>query len=457
MSVSEFEMFQDRQRSDWVRLRTLVALRWFAICGQTIALIVATQMFALQIETGLATMTIGASVIVNLIVRFIFPQNKRLIEREAFGMLVFDILQLSLLLYLTGGLNNPFAVLMLAPVTIAATVLHLSSTVLLGGLAIGLTSLLSQFSFPIETETGDLLMLPALFQFGFWLAIVIGIVFLAIYARQVTNEMHNMSEALLATQLALAREQKLTDLGGVVAATAHELGTPLATIMLVSGELRYELRDDPDLIEDVDLIHEQAERCREILHSMGAAGKDDLHMRQTPIEALVREAAAPHLNRGKDVRIQVGSEDIDDLRHPIVSRRPEIIHGLRNLIQNAVDFADVAVDITVSWSQTELRVQVADDGRGFPPSVIGRIGEPFVRRRRGEDDNEKRPEYSGMGLGLFIAKTLLERAGARLIFRNAPKKAKTSGGAVIDVIWPLDNIALETTLPLGENQQIQAH
>lgn len=457
MSVTEFEMLQGRQRSDWVRLRTLIGLRWFAVFGQTIALFVATKMFSLQIELGFASMTIGASIIVNLIVQFIFPRNKRLMEREAFAMLIFDIVQLSLLLYLTGGLNNPFAILMLAPVTIAATVLHLSSTVVLGGIAIALTSLLSQFSFPIETETGALLTLPTLFQFGFWLAIVIGIIFLAIYARQVTNEMHNMSEALVATQLALAREQKLTDLGGVVAATAHELGTPLATIMLVSGELRAELSDDPDISEDMELIHEQALRCREILQSMGAAGKDDLHMRQTPIEALVREAAGPHMNRGKSVLIHVGAEDLSHMKHPIVPRRPEIIHGLRNLIQNAVDFSETTVDITVSWSQYELRVQVADDGDGFPSSVIGRIGDPFVRRRSLQDDAERRPGYSGMGLGLFIAKTLLERAGARLLFRNAPKDSKMTGGAVIDVIWPLESIALPMLEPLGENIPNEIH
>lgn len=453
MSATEFEMFQERQRSDWVRMRTLLALRWFAIAGQTIALIVATQYYQLQFHLGLAAMTIGASAFVNMVFQLSYPKNKRLMEREAFGMLVFDIVQLSLLLYLTGGLNNPFAMLMLAPVTIAATVLHLSSTLLLGGLAIGLTTALSQFSLSIETKAGALLTLPPLFQFGFWIAIVIGVIFLAIYARQVTNEMHNMGEALLATQLALAREQKLTDLGGVVAATAHELGTPLATIMLISGELRSEFEGNADVLEDVNLIHEQAARCRDILQSMGAAGKDDMMLRQTPIEALVREAAAPHLARGKAVHFSIGPEEISDSKHPIVLRRPEIIHGLRNLIQNAVDFAESQVQITVSWSKTEIRIQVSDDGEGFPTSVIGRIGDPFVRRRRSSDDNSKRPGYSGMGLGLFIAKTLLERSGARLKFLNSPRHSRSKGGAIINVVWPIASISPQLNEQLGENQK----
>lgn len=456
MSTTEFELFQDRQRSNWVRMRTLIALRWFAVIGQTIALIVATQFFSLQIQTGPAAMTIGASIIVNLVFRFIYPENKRLVEREAFGMLIFDITQLGLLLYLTGGLNNPFAMLMLAPVTIAATVLHLSSTLLLGGAAIAITTALSQFSLPIATKSGSLLVLPQLFQFGFWLAIVIGVIFLAIYARQVTNEMHNMGEALLATQLALSREQKLTDLGGVVAATAHELGSPLATIMLVSGELRSDLADKSDALEDVNLIYEQAVRCRDILQSMGAAGKDDKHMQQAPIEALVREAAMPHISRGKRVAFRVRADADSNMNHPIVMRRPEIIHGLRNLIQNAVDFAVTSVEITVTWSDQEVRVQVRDDGTGFPTSIIGRIGDPFVRRRSNEDD-ARRPGYSGMGLGLFIAKTLLERSGARLLFHNAPRNAQRSGGAIVKVTWPLEAISLPPGTPLGDNQMFATY
>lgn len=457
MSSTEFEMFQERQRSDWVRLRTLAKLRWFAVAGQTLALVVSVQMFDLQLQTGLAAMTIGASVLVNLVVRFIYPDNKRLMEREAFLMLVFDMAQLSLLLYLTGGLNNPFALLLLAPVTIAATILNLQRTILLGAVAIVLTTLLSQFSLPIENSSGATLELPMLFQFGFWLAIVTGVVFLSVYARQVITEMHNMGEALLATQLALSREQKLTDLGGLVAATAHELGTPLATIMLVSGELRNELAANPDVLDDVDLIHDQAARCREILQSMGQAGKDDLHLRHAPIEALVKEAAEPHLSRGKSVVFHIGAEEIGGEKQPIVPRRPEIVHGLRNLIQNAVDFAHSGVEITISWSETELRVRISDDGDGFPTSVIGRIGDPFVRRRSESADGEKRPGYAGMGLGLFIAKTLLERSGARLLFRNGSKTTRSMGGATIDVIWPQDDVQPPAAQALGDNQQFKIH
>ena len=453
MSVLSTDLIIDRQRSNWVRLQTLVSLRWFAIAGQVAALLVALFVYQLQLETGLIVATIGASVIANLAIWIIYPTNKRLFEHEATLMLIFDILQLSLLLYLTGGLNNPFAVLIIAPVTIAATVLHLSSTILLGGLAIASISVIGVFNLSLTTAAGNALTLPALFHFGFWIALVIGVVFLAIYARQVTTEMHNMNEALLATQLALAREQKITDLGGVVAAAAHELGTPLATIMLVSSELSSDLKNAPDMLEDVELINQQAARCRDILRSMGRAGKDDVHLRHAPLAALVREAAEPHLDRGKTVNIEAGTEDPNSDRHPDIPRQPEIIHGLRNLIQNAVDFAAADVQITASWSTSEIRVQIADDGAGFPQSVIGRIGDPFVGRKRQSEDRPKRPGYEGMGLGLFIAKTLLERTGARLVFRNVPARQDRTG-AIIDVIWPRDLLEATAQGPLGENQEM---
>ena len=463
MSNSELSLFQEEQRSNWVRLRTLVVLRWFAIIGQAVAIGVAVQVYALQIPVGPAVMIIGSSVIANLFSSFLYPENKRLSEREATVMLVFDIVQLSLLLYLTGGLANPFALLILAPVTIAATVLHLGSMCVVASIAVGLITLLSVNNIPIQTATGQVLMLPPLFAFGFWVSLTIGVIFLSIYARQVTTEMHTMGEALVATQLALAREQKLTDLGGVVAAAAHELGTPLATIKLVSTELASELSKQPELLEDVLLIRQQADRCREILHSMGRAGKDDLHLRTAPLETVVREAADPHLKRGKQVLFDAAPNDGEDSAQPLMARRPEIIHGLRNLIQNAVDFAEERVEVDINWDSDTIAVRISDDGPGFPASVLGRIGDPFVRRRRASLDGLRRPDYEGMGLGLFIAKTLLERSGATLTFANGRRAGHTgwagqaTGGAIVTVEWPRSDVvpnARKSSLALGKNQPI---
>ena len=464
MPASDFQLIKRQERSNWLRLRTLVALRWFAIAGQAVAILVAVRIFEVHVAVGQAALVIGIAVFANLIAYFAYPTNKRLSEFEASLWLVFDLAQLSLLLYLTGGLNNPFAMLVLAPVTISATVLHTKSTIVLGLTAIVLVTLIGLYNVPLGSSDGAVLALPLLFQFGFWVALLIGLVFLAFYARQVTSEMNAMDDALLATQLALSREQKLTDLGGVVAAAAHELGTPLATIKLVSSELREELQDQPELLEDAELIRAQADRCRDILLSMGRAGKDDLHLRSAPVETVVREAAEPHLERGKDVQISVALQGGTALAQPNIPRRPDIIHGLRNLIQNAVDFSYSKVTVEISWSEERIKIRISDDGRGFPQSVIGRIGDPYVRRRRFTEDGARRPGYEGMGLGLFIAKTLLERSGANLSFSNSRKHADAgwtghpSGGAIVEVSWPRDTLQMKelaSNAPLGHNMPIQ--
>ncbi|OZA07381.1 MAG: two-component sensor histidine kinase, partial [Rhodobacterales bacterium 17-64-5] len=254
-------------------------------------------------------------------------------------------------------------------------------------------------------------------------------------------------------------EQKLTDLGGVVAAAAHELGTPLATIKLVAAELIDELEGQAGLQDDVRLIRAQADRCRDILRTMGRAGKDDLHMRQAPLIAVIREAAEPHMARGKAVRLV---DHIGAAQQPSVLRRPEVIHGIRNLIQNAVDFAATTVWVDLEWTAHQIRIRVVDDGPGFPPHIIHRIGDPFVRLRREEQPAKEqpdstRPEYEGMGLGLFIAKTLLERSGADLTFANAadpflaPDAQPERSGAVVEVVWPEAAMLAPATGPLGEN------
>lgn len=435
---------------DRVRLRTLILLRWMAIGGQIMALSVAHRLLGLQLELGLACLAVGATVLANFVAVFFFPESKRLSELEVMLMLLFDIMQLGFLLYLTGGIHNPFALLMLAPVTISATVLRRRMTIFLSLVAIGLITLVTFYYVPLRTAEGIALALPPLFKFGTWLAIVIGVVFMGFYAHRIASEIHSMSRALLATQMALAREQKLTDLGGVVAAAAHELGTPLATIKLVSSELMEELKDQPALREDVALIRDQADRCRDILHDMGRAGKDDRHLHQAPLESVLREAAEPHMERGKTLRFQLLAKE----RQPAILRRPEIIHGLRNLIQNAVDFAAQTVWIDLEWSTSQITVRIADDGPGYPPQVIGRIGEPFVRKRRSEEERTLRPEYEGMGLGLFIAKTLLERTGAKLHFANAAAPTGERCGAIVEVTWPRDRVEANPSAALGENTAI---
>ena len=451
---------RDNQRSRWIKLRTTILLRWVAILGQSAAVLVAVQFYNLRLELDLIIFAIGISVAGNLVAMFVFPKNERLSEKQNTAMILFDLLQLLLLLFFTGGLNNPFAVLVIAPVAISATSLPVRYTLSLGVIAIVAVTLLTNYNYPLLTEQGFILRVPNIFIFGNWTAIVISMLFLSFYSRKVTVEVNDMSDALFATQMALTREQKLTDLGGVVAAAAHELGTPLATIKLASSELMDELADKKELLEDAILIRDQADRCRDILQSMGQAGKDDQHMRNAPASEVIREAAEPHLDRGIEIIFEIKLKSKEDISHPVIQRRPEIIHGLRNMIQNAIDFADSKVWIVLSWSEVDIKITINDDGPGFPVQMISRIGDPFVSYRKPSSARGKQPEYEGMGLGLFIAKTLLERTNAKLNFSNGAINpnvgAETADrmGAIVEIFWLRADIEKKSNFS-GENENLQ--
>ena len=464
MAETPLNLLNNEARSDWVHLKTLINLRWLAIVGQSAALMVAAFSLGLDLEVSLLVLAISVSIAFNVLFTIIFPKVRRLSERESLFGLMFDIFQLTFLLFLTGGLSNPFALLILAPVTISATALSLRSTIAVCLTAIVLISAIAVNHFPLRTLSGEVLEMPPLFVAGFWVSLIIGVVFLAGYARRVTIETRSMSQALLATQMALGREQKLTDLGGVVAATAHELGTPLATIKLVSSELIDDLPADSPHREDAALIREQADRCGDILRNMGRAGKDDTHMRHALISALVEEAAEPHESRDKKLHFSTRVRDGGTGNQPLIGRHPEIIHGLRNLIQNAVDFAAQNVWIDIGWNSQFIFITIADDGPGYPENLVPRIGDPFVKKRVHAPENPPRPGYEGMGLGLFIAKTLLERSGATLTFSNGADpflrtdEVPRRCGAIVELAWPrslLEQDAEVAKRPLGRNEAIK--
>jgi two-component system sensor histidine kinase RegB len=459
-TVSTTSFFNARARGDWVRLRTLVVLRWVAIGGQSAAVLIASRLLDFRLPLTECALVISASVSVNLVAYLVHPAEKRLSERGTMQSLYFDLVQLVTLLMLTGGLNNPFAVLMLAPVTISATALRLRSTLILAVSALTAIPLLAKYHMPLLQADSTPLEVPLVYLVGNSAALAIGVVFLALYTRRVAVEGYRMSEALTVTQIALAREQRLAAIGGIAAATAHELGTPLATIKLVAGELARELRDDPALAEDAALIRQQAERCGAIMADLGRGGRDDSHVRHAPVSAVIEEAAAPHADRGRRLLIRIDGLPLAEggaERQPTIMRKPELIHGLRNVIQNAVDFARETVWIDVSHGNGTLRIAVGDDGPGFSPDLMPRLGEPYVSTRargsRREADEDDDDAYEGMGLGLFIARTLLERTGARLAFANGsdlrrrrrtsvevPAERAQPPGAIIEMIWAEENL-----------------
>jgi two-component system sensor histidine kinase RegB len=466
-------LFNMRARGDWVRLRTLVTVRWIAIAGQVAAVATASQGLGFQLPLVACALLISLSATVNIAAQIIHQSEKRLSEQGTLASLFFDLVQIIVLLMITGGLNNPFAVLILLPVTISATALRLQSTLWLGIVAMASLPLMTVLYLPLEQADGTALEVPPLFRSGVAAALAIAIAYLSIYARRVTVESYAMSEALSATQIALSREQQLAAIGGIAAATAHELGTPLATIKLVAGELAHELEDSPELAEDLALIKREADRCGQILADLSQGGADDSQIRNAPVSAIVEEAARPHRNRGKELVIRFDGEPADKphAAEPLVPRRAELIHGLRNMIQNAVDFAESTVWIDIDVDPEVLRIAIGDDGPGFGPDVLPRLGEPYVStRRRGRKDAEDDDEYEGLGLGLFIARTLLERTGAAVSFANGSDSRRRRAaervpaaemthppGAIVEMIWPVSTLVTPKEIArqaLGQNPRL---
>ena len=455
MIESNQDLFPESKRGEWIRLRTMIFIRWVAVTGQLAAIIIAFQYFELALDLSLCFFAVGLSALANIVASLFFPESKRLSELENVFMILFDLFQLAFLLFLTGGLNNPFSFLLVAPVVVSAAALKKKSTIIIGSAAVLIVTLLSYFFVPLETLSGKTLTIPDIFLFGNWVAISTGIVFLAFYSNRVTSELNTMSDALFATQAALSREQKLTDLGGVVAAAAHELGTPLATIKLTSSELIEELKNFPELHDDAILIRDQADRCGDILNGMGGAGKDDLQMHQTLLAEIIREAAEPHSQRGVTIETKISDGHKGGIDEPYIIRRPEIIHGLRNMIQNAVDFATSKVWVESTWGKESITITISDDGYGYPPNLLGRLGDPFLGAKIGK---ENRQGYEGMGLGLFIAKTLLERTGAKISFSNGDRNQtsahskREASGAIVEIFWPRKKVESTSNL-FGENQK----
>lgn len=412
-------------------MRTLVILRWAAIAGQLAAVIVAWSI-GIRFAIWPVLMLIAFSALMNS--WLLAGPWSRVSPDRAAAQLGFDMVQISLLLWLTGGPSNPFALLVLAPVTIAATALPRRQTVSIGAATAVLVSMAFWFAAPLRLADGQILAVPPLLALGHWVAVLIGIVFFAAYSYRVVGELTVTSNALFSTQMALVREQRLQHLGGVVAATAHELGTPLATIKLIAGELADELSGRPDLDGDLAELRREVDRCGTILRAMGQAGKDDLLLHSAPLRVMLQEAVGVHADRGPLVVITA--------KGPDVRRDPGVIHALRNLIQNAVDFAAAEVTITAGIVADRLIVTIADDGPGYPAPLLARLGDPYPAPRR---NVSQRPGYEGMGLGLFIAKTLLERSGAAVVFANG------GPGATVSVTWPLDAIAADSRRALGIN------
>lgn len=410
-----------------VRLDPLIRLRWLSVIGQTVAVLGVYYGFEFDLPLIPCLLVIAVPAALNIVLQLRFSTTARIHPDHAGLLLAFDIAQLTAIMYLTGGLENPFEFFFLGPVLISATALPRRTTALLCAFAIACATFLAFYHEPLPWTDQGRPVLPDNYVFGVWLSMILAIFVIAVYAWQIAEEQRQLADALAATELVLAREQHISQLDGLAAAAAHALGTPLSTISVVARELEREMGPQSKHFDDIKLLREQTQRCRDILAKLNELSATGEPFGRLPLPTLLEEVVAPHRNFG--IAIDIGLQD--GTSPPAGARNPAILYGLGNLLENAVDFAKSRVDVTARWTDDNVTIVIGDDGPGFAPEIIKRIGEPYVRSRR------RRRMYAsdetGLGLGFFIAKTLLERSGATLNFVN---RSFPERGAIVTVSWP---------------------
>lgn len=411
-----------------VRLDTILRLRWLAALGQLTAIFVVAQGLEFDVPIIPCVAIVGVAALLNLALQVAFNPMQRLEPVYAAALLALNIVELAALLFLTGGLQNPFSFLFLAPVLISAAVLPIRLTIGLGLLAMACASALGFFHLPLPWDSEDPLVLPPIYLLGVWLSILLAIGVTSLYAFQATEEARKLSDALAATELVLTREQHLTQLDGLAAAAAHELGTPLSTIFLIARELEKTVNGNDQLASDLRALREQAQRCRDILAKLTQLSSSGAPFDLMPISTLIEEAVAPHRDFGVAIRVRLA---VAATREPVVARNPAILYGVGNILENAVDFARTTVEVNAWWNAETVEIVISDDGPGIAPDMLKRIGEPYLSRRRSVD--EPQSGRAGLGLGVFIARTLLERTGAKVSFSN---RTFPDHGAVVQIVWP---------------------
>ena len=408
--------------------QTLVILRWIAIIGQFTALNLLYFYLKLDFPIVTAHIILSIGFFSNLYLQFGIKATI-LKDFYASSFLVFDLLQLTTLLYLTGGISNPFSILMIIPAIVSSTLLSVGTTIILGIITMIFLFSLTIFHYPLPGIHNSNVTFPELYLIGYFLAIVVGLVFLSYFGIRFSGASKRRSEAVTKLQQVIAKEYELESLGGQAAAAAHSLGTPLATINVIASELKKDLGSNHEHIKDIDLLISQTKRCGEILKKISKKQIiDDEFFSKTKLEDLLREVSASfEESSSKAIDLDL-KEDKNKIS---IQRSPEIIYGLRNFIGNAIKFSKRNVKIILNSNKKDIIITIQDDGPGFPDDVIEILGEPYIKSKSRNINNN-----SGTGLGTFLGKTLLERKGGRLFFFNNDYKK----GASVKITWEVKDL-----------------
>ena len=408
--------------------KTLIILRWIAIIGQLTAINIVYFYLKLDFPVIIAHLILLFGLSTNLYLQFKI-KSLQLKDFYASIFLIYDLIQLSLLLYLTGGISNPFSILMIIPTIVSSTLLSMGTTIILGILTIMFLFLLTIFHYPLPGIHDDSVTFPKLYLIGYFISIIVGLVFLSYFGVRFSGESKRRSDAVNKLQQVIAKEYELESLGGQAAAAAHSLGTPLATISVVASELKKEIGENHEFSKDVDLLISQTKRCGDILKQISKKQiKEDKFFSKTKLENLLEEIIDSFRETSSKEIYLVSDEDRNKINF---QRSPELIYGLRNFVGNAVKFSKSIVEIKIFSNKNFVEIQIIDDGPGFPDDIIEKLGEPYIKSKSSSVISN-----SGTGLGTFLGKTLLERQLAELSFFNSNGKL---GGALVKIRWKVNN------------------
>jgi len=402
---------------------TLTILRYIAIFGQFIAINIVFYYLKLEFLINEAYIVIFIGLLTNIFLQFRVKLNQ-LKDTYASFFLLYDLIQLSVLLYLTGGILNPFSFLLIIPTIVSSTFLSMGTTIILSIITSFMLFMLTHFHLPLPGMNVSKFYVPNFYKLGILTSILIGLIFLSYFGIRFSGETKKRSEALNKLQEVIAKEYELESLGGQAAAAAHSLGTPLATISVVAKELKKEIGDNKEIAKDIDLLISQTKRCSEILKKISKKQiEEDSFLNLIKLEDLLEEIIASFAETSSKKIVLFNKNDQNKIN---IQRTPEIIYGLRNFIGNAVKFSKNNVEVNLKSDEKIIKIEINDDGPGIPEDIINKIGEPYIKSKSKELSLK-----AGLGLGTFLGKTLLERQGANLQF----KKNSQLGGALVIISW----------------------